>query len=215
MDLVIFGTGPMAELAHFYFSGPGGRCVAGFAVDDAHHDTDGFVGLPTVPLSHVLTRFPTDTHEVFVAIGYADGNRARLARGAACRAMGYRLATYADPSAVNHGAATGPGCLLAERTVVAPFARLGTGVVLRPGAMVGHHNRIGDGAYLAPGAVLSGFCEVGARAFLGTGALVRDGVRIGADVVVGMGAVVTRDLTEPGVYIGNPARPKPPASQAA
>ena len=103
----------------------------------------------------------------------------------------------------------------AERSVVAPFARLGAGVVLRPGAMVGHHNRIGDGVYIAPGAVLSGFCEVGPRAFIGTGALLRDHVRIGADVTVGMGSVVTSDLTEPGVYLGAPARPKPPASQAA
>lgn len=31
-------------------------------------------------------------------------------------------------------------------------------------------------------------------------------VRICADTVIGAGAVVSRDITEPGVYVGNPAR---------
>jgi acetyltransferase-like isoleucine patch superfamily enzyme len=35
-------------------------------------------------------------------------------------------------------------------------------------------------------------------------------VSICSDVVIGAGAVVTRDITEPGVYAGNPARKLPP-----
>jgi acetyltransferase-like isoleucine patch superfamily enzyme len=34
-------------------------------------------------------------------------------------------------------------------------------------------------------------------------------VNICSDVVIGAGAVVTRDITEPGVYAGNPARKSP------
>lgn len=35
-------------------------------------------------------------------------------------------------------------------------------------------------------------------------------VSICSDVVIGAGAVVTRDITDPGVYAGNPARKLPP-----
>lgn len=47
--------------------------------------------------------------------------------------------------------------------------------------------------------------EVGNRVSLGTQATILP-VRIADDVVVGAGSVVTHDLTEKGIYAGNPAR---------
>jgi acetyltransferase-like isoleucine patch superfamily enzyme len=47
--------------------------------------------------------------------------------------------------------------------------------------------------------------DVGDRVSLGTNATILP-VSICDDVVVGAGAVVTRDITEPGIYVGNPAR---------
>jgi acetyltransferase-like isoleucine patch superfamily enzyme len=46
---------------------------------------------------------------------------------------------------------------------------------------------------------------LGDRVSIGTNATLLP-VSICNDVVVGAGAVVTRDITEPGVYAGNPAR---------
>lgn len=47
--------------------------------------------------------------------------------------------------------------------------------------------------------------QIGSRVSIGSNATLL-GVTICDDVVVGAGAVVTRDITEPGVYAGNPAR---------
>lgn len=46
---------------------------------------------------------------------------------------------------------------------------------------------------------------VGNRVSIGSNATILP-VRICDDVVIGAGAIVTRDITEPGVYVGNPAR---------
>lgn len=46
---------------------------------------------------------------------------------------------------------------------------------------------------------------IGDRVSIGSNATVLP-VRICDDVVIGAGAVVTRDITQPGVYAGNPAR---------
>jgi acetyltransferase-like isoleucine patch superfamily enzyme len=46
---------------------------------------------------------------------------------------------------------------------------------------------------------------VGDRVSLGSNVTLLP-VNICSDVVVGAGAVVTRDITQPGVYAGNPAR---------
>jgi len=47
-DLVIFGTGAIAELADFYFREDAGRRVAGFAVDAAFLKEDRFLDRPLV-----------------------------------------------------------------------------------------------------------------------------------------------------------------------
>lgn len=47
--------------------------------------------------------------------------------------------------------------------------------------------------------------HIGDRVSIGSNATILP-VKICNDVVIGAGAVVTRDITEPGVYAGNPAR---------
>jgi acetyltransferase-like isoleucine patch superfamily enzyme len=47
--------------------------------------------------------------------------------------------------------------------------------------------------------------RIGNRVSIGTNSTILP-VSICDDVVVGAGAVVTRDITEPGFYVGNPAR---------
>lgn len=56
--------------------------------------------------------------------------------------------------------------------------------------------------------------HVGDRVSIGSNATVLP-ARICNDVVIGAGAVVTRDINEPGVYAGNPARRLRPLSPAA
>ncbi len=47
---------------------------------------------------------------------------------------------------------------------------------------------------------------IGDRVWLASRVTVLPGVRIGSDIVVGAGAVVAKDLVEPGVYAGVPAK---------
>ena len=63
----------------------------------------------------------------------------------------------------------------------------------------------------SPGVNLSGNVEVGAGTFLGTNTSVVNGgaderLRIAAGTYVGAGTVITESISEPGVYVGAPAR---------
>jgi acetyltransferase-like isoleucine patch superfamily enzyme len=41
--------------------------------------------------------------------------------------------------------------------------------------------------------------------YFGTNSSVRQGITICQDVVIGMGGVVVKNITESGIYVGNPA----------
>jgi UDP-3-O-[3-hydroxymyristoyl] glucosamine N-acyltransferase len=83
---------------------------------------------------------------------------------------------------------------------------VGRGSVISSLCVVGHNTIIGQNCTIAIQAGISGSVRVGDRCWIGIGAKVRNNVSICDDVVIGMGAVVTKDITEPGVYAGNPCR---------
>lgn len=71
---------------------------------------------------------------------------------------------------------------------------------------IGHNCFIGEGSMLTASICLAGSVRIGMNCWLGIGTLVVDGVKICANVKTGAGTVVTKDITEPGLYVGAPAR---------
>ena len=75
--LVIFGTGEIGELAHFYFTNDSEYEVVAFTADDSFVKGDSFNGLPLVPFSELAAEYPPDEHEAHVALSYNKLNQVR------------------------------------------------------------------------------------------------------------------------------------------
>jgi acetyltransferase-like isoleucine patch superfamily enzyme len=119
------------------------------------------------------------------------------------------------------------GCVLGDGVFVGPFVEIQRGVT------IGARTRVQSHAFVCEKVTIGADCfvghgvrftndrmrtgapsyepagweptVVGDHVSIGNGAVVLP-VRIAARVVIGAGAVVTRDLLDPGVYAGNPAR---------
>ena len=52
--LVIFGTGDIAQLAHYYFSHDSDRRVTGFTVDGPFLTRTEFCALPVIPFDEIV-----------------------------------------------------------------------------------------------------------------------------------------------------------------
>jgi len=55
--------------------------------------------------------------------------------------------------------------------------------------------------------MIGGRVSVAPRCFLGASSSIRQGLHIAEGSTIGMGAVVVKEVSVPGVYIGNPAKP--------
>jgi len=71
---------------------------------------------------------------------------------------------------------------------------------------IGHNCIVGKDNFFAPGVLLAGGTQIGDNCYIWQGVITRSYVSICDNVVIGAGAVVMRDITEPGVYYGVPAR---------
>ena len=171
-------------------------------VDDAYR-TDR-----TLPLS----QFDPDQYEVLIAIGdSADRRRMaeRLPRGT-------RYFTFVHPTALLlEDVVVGEGSFIGAHCILTTNIRLGRHALLNRGNQVGHDAVAGDFLSLMPGSILSGNVRLGDDVYLGNNACVKEKVGVCSGTTIGMGAMVVAKISEPGTYVGVPARPLPRPSAAA
>jgi len=119
-------------------------------------------------------------------------------------------------------------CALGDGSFVGPFTEIQKGVVIGKRTKVQSHSfvcelvTIGDDCFIGHGVmfindVFSGggpargnrtlwkSTTIGNQVSIGSNATILP-VQVCDNVVIGAGSVVTRDITEPGVYAGNPAK---------
>lgn len=201
--LVLFGTGPFAEVAEYHFRTDSDRTVAAFTVDRVHQTQTEVAGLPVVAWEDLPGQFPPETHDVFVAVGYRRLNRFRAEVCDRVRRSGYRLASYLSSKAtVWEGFELGENTFIFEGNNIQPYTTIGDDVILWSGNHIGHHSRIDDHCFLASHIVVSGQVHVGKRCFIGVNATFRDGITIGDDCIIGAAATVMEDAPAGSVYPG-------------
>jgi acetyltransferase-like isoleucine patch superfamily enzyme len=119
-------------------------------------------------------------------------------------------------------------CILGDDCFVGPFVEIQKGVKIGARTRIQSHAficelvEIGEDCFISHGVMfvndpfsvggpargrreLWRSTTIGARVSIGSNATILP-VRISDDVVIGAGAVVTRDISETGIYAGNPAR---------
>lgn len=193
-EIVIFGTGEIAELADYYFTHDSQFKIAGFTVDEEYLKETTFIGRPVVPFEEVATTFPQQEYGLFVAVSYSKINDLRASKVAAGRALGYELVSYVSSRAtVYPDLQIKENCFILEDNTIQPFARIGANVTLWSGNHIGHHSVIEDDVFLASHIVISGGVRVGQGSFVGVNATFRDHVTVGRKCVIGAGALILED----------------------
>jgi sugar O-acyltransferase (sialic acid O-acetyltransferase NeuD family) len=194
--ILIYGTGEVAELAHYYFTEIDGRAIAGFTVEGDQLGADTFCGRPAVAFEECDFAFEVEEHQAFVALSFDQMNDVRAAKCQAMRDKGFLLTRYISPDAVVLTKNIGENALILENNTVQPFARIGDNATLWSGNHIGQKAVIGDNAFLASHIVVSGNAKIGNGAYIGSGALIHDNVSVGAKSLIGAGAIVSKS-TEP------------------
>jgi sugar O-acyltransferase (sialic acid O-acetyltransferase NeuD family) len=201
--LVIFGSGEIAQLAHFYFSSDSKYEVVAFTVDAAYLTETIFCGLPVIAFEEVTRQYAPEQYELFIALSYSKLNAVRKEKYLAAKALGYRLASFISPRAtVLNDGRIGENCFIFEDNTIQPFVTVGNNVTLWSGNHIGHHSTIKDHCFIASHVVVSGGVEIGEQCFIGVNATLRDHIKIGEKCVIGAGVLLLADAEPEGVYIG-------------
>jgi sugar O-acyltransferase (sialic acid O-acetyltransferase NeuD family) len=208
-NLVIFGCGDIAELAHYYFSSYTDYTVVAFTVDAVYLKNNKFCGLDVVPFEEIESLFPTSSADMFIALSYSKLNQLRAQKYNEAKAKGYKLASYVSPHAtVLNDGQIGDNCFILEDNTIQPFVTIGNNVTLWSGNHIGHHSVIKDNNFISSHVVVSGGVTVNESCFIGVNATLRDHISIGKNNIIGAGAVIMTDTDDAAVYIADKTDPK-------
>jgi len=202
----IYGSGLVAELAHFYFKNDTEHQVVFFVNVKDFINQSSFLDLPLVPFETVEKHYPPEDYSLFIAVGYRNRNQIRKQRYLEAKQKGYRLVTYISSKATYYGTPVGENCFIFENNVIQPFVSIGNNVTLWSGNHIGHHSTIMDHCFISSHVVVSGCCTIKESCFLGVNSTLRDNITIGEKTIVGAGAVVLKDC--PDFSLITPARSK-------
>lgn len=204
-NVLIFGAGDIARLAHFYFTRDTTHHVVGFAVDAGFRTQPTLCGLPVHEIDEARRLHPPDACQMFVALSYAKMNHVRAEKYEAAKAFGYTLSTYVSSRCTYLSEAPpGENCFILEDNTVQPFVTIGNDVTLWSGNHIGHDSVIEDHVFVASHVVVSGNVRVKRYCFIGVNATLRNSITVEEQSLIGAGAVIMKNTKAKGVYM--PAR---------
>ena len=171
------------------------ECI--FFVDDKYWDNTDSKILP-------LSNFNPEKYEVVVAISDSYHRQSIVNK----LPKKTKFFTHIHPSSQIHGndVEIGEGSIICAGSIITTNVKLGKHTHINLLTTIGHDCIIGDFFTTAPGVQISGNETIGNRVYFGTRSCVKQKLKICDDVIIGMNAGVVRDITQPGIYIGTPAK---------
>ena len=167
-----------------------------FFVDDEYWDDSNEKILP-------LSSFDSDKYEVVIAI--ADSyHRERIVNSLP---KNTKFFTHIHPTAQIHGddVEIGTGSIICAGSIITTNVKIGKHAHINLITTIGHDCVIGDYFTTAPGVQISGNETIGNRVYFGTRSCIKQKLKVCDDVIIGMNSGVTKDILEPGTYIGTPS----------
>jgi sugar O-acyltransferase (sialic acid O-acetyltransferase NeuD family) len=166
--------------------------------DDVFKETK-IMGIDVIPQS----KFEPALYNVVIAIGDPI-SRKRVVENLPPQTT---YTSIIHPSAViSEYVEIGEGSIITAGSILTCNIKIGKHAHINLHTTIGHDCIIGDFFTTAPASNINGNCQFGDCVYFGANSVVRQGVKICDNVTIGMGGVVVKNITEEGVYIGNPLK---------
>ncbi|PCH95134.1 MAG: transferase [Bacteroidetes bacterium] len=203
-EIIIFGTGKIAEAVHYYLKNESDLKVVAATVDKEYMPDEDFVGVPVVPFEEVQKQYPPDQYGMFVALGYHELNTLRAAKLKEAKEKGYQIVSYVDKnSGVLKDTEYGENCFIMHNVAIHPKVKFGNNVFVWSGAVICHHTIIEDNCWLTAGSNIMGGVVLGENTFVAGNAMISHSVTVGKRCFIGANTLVTKDLKDEQVVVSN------------
>ena len=196
-NVLIFGTGPSADVAAQIFEEFTNHQVLGFTVDRAYIRGPIHEGKPVVAYEEVVKTYNRNDTKIFVSVGYAGLNKIRQQKCSQVIADGFELASLIHPKAnLPSDFKHGYNCFIMNDVNIHPCVEIGDNNFIWSGSTLCHHVNVGSHCWFTSGSLVAGNTKVGSNCFFGAGAIATNSIEMGDHCFIGAGALVSKSIDD-------------------
>lgn len=204
--LGIIGSGDLGQLIAFHANATEEYSVAGF-FDDFKNKNDYVNNIPIIGGIADITKLFSEgiIDELIIGIGYKHFKFRKevYEKFSSIIPMATIIhpSSYVDSSCkIGAGVFILPGCILDCNVLIKDNVLLNTACVIAHDTVVGAHT------FLSPAVSIAGFVTIGECCNIGINSTIIDNIQIHPNTQTGGGTVVIKNITESGLYVGNPSK---------
>lgn len=146
-------------------------------------------------------------HSFLITVGFIKNPEPRIRLYEKVKAIGGRFSTIVSSNALlAKSISIGDGTIVMHHALVNAYAKIGNNCIINNKALIEHGSVVGDHSHISTGTIVNGDCSIGSSVFIGSNTVIGQGIHIADNVIVGAGSVVIRNISEAGVYAGNPVK---------
>ena len=165
------------------------------------------LGYPVIGSDEDLPELAKKYSNFLITLGQGKTNDFRIKTYALLKELEVKLPIICSPLAhISAHACVAEGTVVMHGSIVNAGAKVGANCIINTQALIEHDAEVGDHCHISTKAAVNGFVKIGTNVFAGSSSVFADRVNVGDNIVIGAGTVVPKNISEPGIYVGNPAR---------
>ncbi|HPB36048.1 MAG TPA: acetyltransferase [Bacteroidales bacterium] len=165
------------------------------------------LGYPVVGNDDDIARLAKDCPNFLISLGQIRSAAGRQRIYERVKQAGGNLPVVVSPHAyVSSRAQLAEGSIVMHQALVNSGARIGLCCIINSKALVEHEARIGAFCHISTAACINGQVSIGEHCFVGSNTVVGNNLDITDHCVLAAGSQVLKNISLPGVYLGQPLR---------
>ena len=193
MKSIIIGASDLANQLYFHIKKCNMANVVAFAANKSYIQNDVFSGLPLVEIETLQQYYPPNEHNIYLAIGYTQMNRARQKIYEILKSKGYEFPNFILPTAITNCESIGEANIVLDNTVIDCFAGIGDGNIFAANSLIAHNSTVGNFNFFAVRSCVCGHVQIENNCFLGANCTIKNGVHIKDKTLIGAGAYLAKN----------------------
>lgn len=200
--------------------GGSGHCKACIDVIEAENkfQIEGILDLPIKYGSKILgykvignddniPKYAKEGFNFLLTIGYLGNSELRNKLFNIVKNNGGNLPVIISPLAyVSKNSQIKEGTIIMHQAILNADTTIAENCIINNKALIEHDSVVGNNTHISTGAIINGNCKIGNNCLIGSHSVIKHAINICDNVIIGAGAVVTKNITESGIYVGNPAK---------
>lgn len=200
--------------------GAGGHCISCIDIieqtglfeiigilDHPEKKSTKILGYSVIGTDDDIPTFVSDCPNFHITVGQIKSPCTRQTIYGRIKSAGALLPVIVSPSAyVSPYAKIEEGTIIMHHALVNADVEIGRCCIINSKALIEHEAVIGDFSHISTASCVNGQVRVGANSFIGSNTVVGNNITISENSVIAAGSQVLKNITKPGIYIGNPLR---------